>query len=99
MGMTYDTMHDVLVILDRTIVHVAPDERGAGAVEIASGTAAFARREKTVRFDRDVKLQRGGQLLEADAAVAHHGRRSRSVDGIAAAPGSKEKPAAVDCRS
>jgi LPS export ABC transporter protein LptC len=70
-GMTYDTMHDVLVILDRTIVHVAPDERGAGAVEIASGTAAFARREKTVRFERDVKLQRGGQLLEADAAVAY----------------------------
>ena len=38
-GMTYDTARDVLVILDRAIVHVAPDEQGAGAAEIASGTA------------------------------------------------------------
>jgi LPS export ABC transporter protein LptC len=71
LGMTYDTVHDVLVILDRTIVHVAPDEAGAGAAEIASGTAAFARRDKNVHFERDVKLERGGQLLEADAAVAY----------------------------
>jgi LPS export ABC transporter protein LptC len=70
-GMTYDTVHDVLVILDRTIVHVAPDERGAGAAEIASGTAAFARREKNIRFERDVKLQRGAQLIGANAAVLY----------------------------
>ena len=70
-GMTYDTAHDVLVILDRTVVHVAADERGAGAVEVASGTAAFARREKNMRFERDVKLRRGVQSIEADAAVAY----------------------------
>lgn len=70
-GMTYDTVHDVLVILDRAVVHVVPDEKGAGAAEIASGTATFARGEKHIRFERDVKLQRGGQLIEADAAVAY----------------------------
>ena len=70
-GMTYDTVGDVLTILDRTIVHVAPDEQGAGAAEIASGSAAFNRRDKNIRFERDVKLLRGGQLLEADAAVAY----------------------------
>ena len=70
-GMTYDTVRDVLVILDRAIVHVAPDESGAGAAEIRSGSAAFGRREKNVRFERDVKLQRDGQLIEADAAVAY----------------------------
>ncbi len=69
-GMTYDTVRDVLVILDRAVVHVAPDEQGAGAADIRSGTAAFTRREKNIRFERDVKLQRGGQVLEADAAVA-----------------------------
>jgi lipopolysaccharide export system protein LptA len=69
-GMTYDTARDVLVILDRSAVHVAPDERGAGAMEIASGTASFARRDQRVSFDRDVKLERGGQTLFADAAVA-----------------------------
>ncbi len=70
-GMTYDTARDVLVLLDRAIVHVASDEQGAGATEIASGTATFARREKNIRFERDVKLQRGGQLLEADTALAY----------------------------
>ena len=97
MGMTYDTTHDVLVILDRTIVHVAPDERGAGAVEVASGTAAFARREKTIRFERDVKLQRGGQLLEADAAVAHLTADEKQIQLMELRGRSritKEKPAA-----
>lgn len=70
-GMTYDTVRDVLVVLDRATVRVAPDERGAGAAEIRSGRAAFGRREKNVRFERDVKLKRDGQLIEADAAVAY----------------------------
>jgi lipopolysaccharide export system protein LptA len=70
-GLTYDTVRDVLVILDRTTVHVAPDERGAGMAEITSGTAAFARREKNIRFERDVKLERDGQLTEADAITAY----------------------------
>jgi LPS export ABC transporter protein LptC len=70
-GMTYDTVHDVLVILDRAIVHVARDEHGAGAAEIQSGNAAFDRREKNIRFERDVKLQRDGQAIDADSAVAH----------------------------
>ena len=70
-GMTYDTIRDVLVILDRATVHVAPDERGAGGADIRSGHAAFGRRENNVRFERDVKLQRDGQLTETDAAVAY----------------------------
>jgi LPS export ABC transporter protein LptC len=89
-GMTFDTAHDVLVILDRTIVHVAPDERGAGAAEIASGTAAFARREKNIRFERDVKLRRDAQLIEADAAVTYiTPTRSKFSDGVAGAHGSR----------
>lgn len=71
MGMTYDTVHDVLMILDRTMVHVVPDERGAGAAEIASGVAAFNRRDKNIRFERDVTLQRGGQVLGADSALVY----------------------------
>ena len=71
LGMTYDTVHDVLVILDRAIVHVAGDGRGAGAAEIRSGSVAFARQEKNVRFERDVKLERDGQLIEADATLAY----------------------------
>ena len=70
-GMTHDSVRDVLTILDQTVVHVAADERGAGAAEILSGSATFARREKTIRFDRDVKLQREGQTIAGDVAVLH----------------------------
>ncbi|HEY3042484.1 MAG TPA: LPS export ABC transporter periplasmic protein LptC, partial [Vicinamibacterales bacterium] len=97
LGMTYDTVRDVLVILDRAIVHVAPDEKGAGAAEIASGTAAFARRDKNIRFERDVKLQRGGQLLEADAAVAYLTPDEAEIQSMELRGRSritKEKPAA-----
>jgi LPS export ABC transporter protein LptC len=69
-GMTFDTARDALVLLDRASVHVAPDEQGGGVTEIASGTATFARREKSIRFERDVKLQRDSQTIEADTAVA-----------------------------
>ena len=63
-----------------------PDERGMGAVEIASGSATFARgptpapggqgppvegQQRNIRFDREVKLQRDGQNMEADTAVAY----------------------------
>jgi lipopolysaccharide export system protein LptA len=68
-GMTDDTAREILTILDRTVVHVAPDEKGVGAVEIASGSATFPRRDKNVRFERDVKLQRERQTIEGDTAV------------------------------
>ncbi len=79
LGMTYDTVRDVLVILDRAIVHVAPDEHGTGAVEIRSGRAAFGRREKNVRFERDVKFERDGQVIGADTAVAHLTEDERQI--------------------
>ena len=67
--------------LDRATVHVTPDERGAG-VAGSCRAAAFSRRG--VRFERDVKLQRDGQLTEADTAVAHlTPDEKRSADGAA----------------
>lgn len=69
-GMTYDRQRDVLWILNQAVVHVVPDEAGAGAAEITSGTAGFARREKYVRFERSVKVQRAGEVIESDSAVA-----------------------------
>ncbi|HKB13327.1 MAG TPA: LPS export ABC transporter periplasmic protein LptC, partial [Vicinamibacterales bacterium] len=67
-GMMWDKNTDVLTILDQAIVHVAPDEKGAGAAEITSGTAAFARRDRIVRFERTVRIQRSGQIIEAASA-------------------------------
>jgi LPS export ABC transporter protein LptC len=68
-GMTHDAAREILTILDRAVVHVAADEKGAGGVEITSGSAAFARVDKNIRFERDVKLQRDRQTIEGDTAV------------------------------
>jgi LPS export ABC transporter protein LptC len=70
-GMTWDKTLDVLTILDQAVVHVAPDGKGAGAAAVTSGSAAFARRDKYIRFERQVRIERGTQVTEADAAVAY----------------------------
>ena len=72
MGMTYDKEHDVMTILAQAAVHIGADAAGAGGVDVASGTAAFARRDKNVKFDGGVKVQRSsGEITEADQAVAY----------------------------
>jgi lipopolysaccharide export system protein LptA len=70
-GMTWDKTLDVLTILDRAVVHVAPGADGASGADITAGSAAFARRDGYIRFERLVRIQRGTQLIEADAAVAY----------------------------
>ncbi len=70
-GMTYDKDRDVMTILNQAVVHIAPDEAGAGAVDVESGSAAFARRDKNVRFDGGVKVLRTAEVTEADQATAY----------------------------
>jgi LPS export ABC transporter protein LptC len=70
-GMIYEKTRDALTLLDQAVVHIAADEHGAGAAEVSSGTATFARRDKIVQFERNVRIQRGGQVIESDSAVAH----------------------------
>jgi LPS export ABC transporter protein LptC len=70
-GMTWDKAQDVLSILDQAVVHIAPDDKGAGAGEITAGTAAFSRAEKLIRFERAVHMQRGEQLVDAATAVLY----------------------------
>ena len=69
-GMIYEKTRDALTLLDQAVVHIAADEHGAGAAEVSSGTATFARRDKIVQFERNVRIQRGGQVIESDSAVA-----------------------------
>lgn len=70
-GMTWSKTYDVLTILDRAVVHIAPDAKGANGADVTSGSAAFERRDKIIRFERLVRIQRGAQVTEADGAVAH----------------------------
>jgi lipopolysaccharide export system protein LptA len=106
-GMRYDQGADVLTLLDRAIIHVAPDEKGQGAAEIEAGTATFARRDKFIHFERDVKIVRGGQTTTTDDAVAYLTedgkqvrlfalRGSSRVDGANVSPGGLKTMAARD---
>jgi lipopolysaccharide transport protein LptA len=79
-GMTFDRDRDVLTILDQAVISMGSD---SGAITaISSGTAIFARRERYRQFDRSVRLQRGGQLIEADTAVAHLSDDSKRIETI-----------------
>jgi lipopolysaccharide export system protein LptA len=81
-GMTYDKNTDTLTLLDRAIVHMAPDARGSGGAEVTAGTAMFARREQIVRFDRSVRIVRDGQVITADTGVAHLTANEERVDSL-----------------
>jgi LPS export ABC transporter protein LptC/lipopolysaccharide transport protein LptA len=70
-GFTYDKNQNVLTIADQAAVHMAPDDAGAGSMDVVSGSLIFQRNEKLLHFDRTMKAVREGEVIEADAAVAH----------------------------
>jgi lipopolysaccharide export system protein LptA len=98
MGMTYDKEHDVMTIVDQAVVHIGADDTGAGGADVASGSAAFARRDKNVRFERGVKVQRSsGEVTEADQAVAYLSEDEKRIQivelrGHSGVTGSKATP-------
>jgi LPS export ABC transporter protein LptC len=68
-GMTWEKMPDVLTILDQAVVHVAPEQAGEGPSDVTAATAIFARRDKTLRFERGVKMVHSGQNIEASTVL------------------------------
>src|ERR1043166_5689687 len=70
-GLTYDKTRDVLTLLDQSVVHIAADEHGAGPADVTAGTVTFARHEKFVQFERSVRIQRAGEVIEADTAIGY----------------------------
>jgi lipopolysaccharide export system protein LptA len=71
-GMTYDQKRDVLWLLDQVDITVAPDKKtNDPGAKITCGSIGFARREKYMRFERDVSIRRGGRTISADAVLAH----------------------------
>lgn len=80
-GMTFDRTADVLTILDQAVVTM-PDANGGAPAEITCGAATLARRDHYRRFERNVKMRRGDQLLEADVVVAHLSDDGERVEGV-----------------
>ena len=81
-GMTYDKNTDTLTILDKAVMHMAPDEAGLGGAEVRAGAAIFARREHNVRFERLVQIVREGQVINADNGIAHLSQNEERVESL-----------------
>src|SRR5205085_9248540 len=92
-GMTFDRDRDVMTILDQAVVKIAADKAGADATDITCGSATFARREKLRRFDRNVRMLRSGQVIEADTATAHLSEDESHIETVELHGGARIKSA------
>jgi LPS export ABC transporter protein LptC len=70
-GMTYDLSRDVMWLLDKVQIAVAPDKGKDPGLNIVTGKAGMARREKYFRFERGFTATREGRKLSADSAMAY----------------------------
>jgi len=82
-GMTYEKTRDVLALLDQAVVHIAADEKGAGAADVSSGAVTFARHDKFVQFDRNVRIQRAGEVIESDTAIGYLTPDEKRIEALA----------------
>ena len=81
-GMIYNKNKDTITILDKAVIHVGPDEKGGAGADVTCETATFARKEKYIRFERNVKIVRGGQTTEADEATAHLSDDEKRIERV-----------------
>ena len=81
-GMTYDKNTDVLSLLDQARLRVAADDSGSGGTDVAAATAIFRRRDHMLEFSRDVKVDRNGQVIRSDAAVAALSEDEKTIQTV-----------------
>lgn len=81
-GMSYDKNRDVLWLLDKALIRLAPDAAGTGGIEVTAGAAGLARQEKYLRFERGVTMLRSGQVVESDQALAFLSDDEQRIEAI-----------------
>lgn len=69
-GFTFDEQRDTLWLLDQAVVHVTPDGT-SGPMDVTAGAFGFARRDRYMRFERTMHMDRGGQIIDATEAMVH----------------------------
>ena len=67
-GFLFDEQRDMLTIVQDADVHFAP-EGEAGPMDVTAGGFIYARKDRYMRFDRTMHMDRGGQLIDADAGL------------------------------
>jgi hypothetical protein len=68
-GATYDQNNDVLWLLDKAHISVAPDETGGGRLEADARTAGMARAEHYIRLSGDGRIDAEGRIVRGDEIV------------------------------
>jgi lipopolysaccharide export system protein LptA len=69
-GFTYDEQRNTVWLLDQAVVRFAA-EGDLPPMDVAAGAAGFARGDRYLRFERGVRMNRGGQIIEAGEAMVH----------------------------
>jgi len=80
-GATFDRDRSVVWLLANA--KVSFETEGQGRLNVTSARAGLAEAEKYFRFEENVRMHRGGRLIETDAAVANltpDGKRMASLE-------------------
>jgi lipopolysaccharide export system protein LptA len=83
LGATYDETRDVLWLLERARMVVAPDEKGGGAVDATAGSAGLARADHYVRLSRNAHVVGDGRTLDADELTVQFTPDDRLIQHMA----------------
>ncbi len=67
-GFTYDEQRDTIWMLDQAVVHFAADG-AAPAADLTAGAFGFARRDRYMRLERTMHMEREGQITDANEAT------------------------------
>jgi lipopolysaccharide export system protein LptA len=106
-GMLYDKNTDVLKILERAVMRIAPNDEGKGAADVSAGHATYARMDHVVEFEGGVHVTRAGQVINSTTGIVYlsdddkrvtvlelHG--NASIAGETAEPGSLQGISGAD---
>jgi LPS export ABC transporter protein LptC len=67
-GMTFDEQRDTLWILDKADVKFAAEGK-EGAMAFTAGAFGYARRDRYMRFEKVMHMEREGQIIDAENAL------------------------------
>ena len=67
-GFVFDEQRDMLTVLQDADVHFAADGQ-QGPMDVTAGGFTYARKDRYMRFERTMHMDRGGQLLDADEGI------------------------------
>jgi lipopolysaccharide export system protein LptA len=70
-GFTFDDTRNTVWLLDQALVRLDGDDGAGPALDVAAGAAGLARTERYFRFERTVRMEREGQVIEADTATVY----------------------------